>query len=64
MFGKEKKETRFEILLNETVKGYGVWIYRDKKTGVQYLATMIGNGAGLTPLLDKDGKPIVDDCTK
>ena len=31
----------------------------DKQTGVNYLFVKSGNGAGLTPLLDADGKPIV-----
>jgi len=31
----------------------------DKATGVNYLFVLEGYGAGLTPLLDADGKPIV-----
>ena len=31
----------------------------DKKTGVNYLMVRSGYGAGLTPLIDADGKPIV-----
>ena len=31
----------------------------DKKTGVNYLFVRSGYGAGLTPLLDAEGKPIV-----
>lgn len=31
----------------------------DKWTGVNYLAWKSGYGAGLTPLLDPNGKPIV-----
>ncbi|MBQ3881987.1 MAG: xylan 1,4-beta-xylosidase [Bacteroidales bacterium] len=31
----------------------------DKETGVNYLFVVRGYGAGLTPLLDKDGKVIV-----
>ena len=31
----------------------------DKKTGVNYLFVRSGYGAGLTPLIDADGKPIV-----
>ena len=31
----------------------------DKKTGVNYLFVRSGYGAGLTPLLDPDGKPII-----
>ena len=31
----------------------------DKKTGVNYLFVRSGYGAGLPPLIDADGKPIV-----
>lgn len=34
-------------------------IFMDKETGVNYLYVAYGNGGGLTPLLDADGKPIV-----
>ncbi|MBO7377033.1 MAG: hypothetical protein IJU75_01950 [Clostridia bacterium] len=32
----------------------------DKKTGVQYLFVTWGYAGGLTVLLDRDGKPLVD----
>ena len=31
----------------------------DTETGVNYLFVVYGNGAGLTPLIDENGKPIV-----
>ena len=31
----------------------------DRETGVNYLLTQNGYGGGLTPLLDREGKPIV-----
>ncbi len=31
----------------------------DKWTGVNYLAWKSGYGAGLTPLIDPDGKPVI-----
>ena len=34
-----------------------IWV--DTKTGVNYMFTTMGNAGGLTPLLDKDGKPVV-----
>lgn len=34
-----------------------VWV--DKETGVNYVFHLSGYAGGLTPLLDKDGKPIV-----
>lgn len=36
-----------------------IFIYVDKVTGVNYLFFKEGYAGGLTPLLDKDGKPIV-----
>ncbi|MCM1335258.1 MAG: DUF6440 family protein [Bacteroides sp.] len=35
----------------------------DTVTGVNYLYRQIGYSGGLTPLLDKDGKPIVTPLT-
>lgn len=51
---------RFEVLYKQG-SGFGVYvrILRDKKTGVQYLLAGEGYGAGLTPLLDQSGKPVV-----
>ena len=55
-----KKEKRFEVLHEENISGLkSVSILRDKETGVQYLLTVAGYAGGLSPLLDKDGKPIV-----
>ena len=34
-------------------------VIADTKTGVNYLLVAYGNGAGLTPLIDENGKPIV-----
>lgn len=34
-----------------------IWV--DKETGVNYLYHHSGYSGGLTPLLDRDGKPIV-----
>ena len=31
----------------------------DKETGVNYLFVQEGYAGGLTPLLDKDGKPVI-----
>lgn len=33
-------------------------IWRDKETGIEYLFAKDGYGAGLTALLDRDGKPM------
>ena len=37
-----------------------IWV--DRETGVNYLFHAAGYSGGLTPLLDKDGKPIVTDA--
>ena len=42
------------VTLNE------IWI--DRETGVNYFFHQSGNAAGLTPLLDKDGKPVITDA--
>lgn len=34
-----------------------IWV--DKETGVNYLYHRDGYSGGLTPLLDKDGKPVI-----
>ena len=39
--------------------GRGVHIYIHEKTGVQYIFVKEGYGAGITVLVDEDGKPIL-----
>lgn len=34
-----------------------IWV--DRKTGVNYIFTQSGYAGGMTPLLDKDGKPVI-----
>lgn len=34
-----------------------IWV--DKETGVNYMFHASGNAAGLTPLLGRDGKPVI-----
>ena len=55
----EKVEDRFEKIY--TQKMGTVEIILDKETGIQYLICVNGYGGGITPLLDKDGKPAVYD---
>lgn len=49
---------RFETQKQGTISG--TKIITDTKTGVQYLFVWDGYAAGLTLLVDKDGKPIID----
>lgn len=57
-----KKNKRFEIVNKENIGAFSdATILKDKETGVLYLFVLSGYGGGLTPLLDKDGKPIIDE---
>ena len=49
---------RFEIIYTQGKLNL-IEIWRDKETGVNYVFHRAGYAGGLTPLLDKDGKPIV-----
>lgn len=60
MFGKEKKEKRF-VIKEEQSLGFGaVYIVVDTLTGVNYLTNGGTGPNGMTPLLDSDGKVVVD----
>ena len=54
----EKK--RFRKIAKENV-GFGesAIVLQDTQTGVNYLFIQSGYAGGLTPLLDRDGKPII-----
>lgn len=52
-----KKNERFVKVYSENL-GCEV-IYVDRLTGVNYLFIQSGYAGGLTPLLDRNGKPIV-----
>ena len=53
-----RDDKRFERVYSQDVlRTLEIWV--DKETGVNYLYIGQGYGAGLTPLLDKDGKPVV-----
>ena len=56
----EKVDDRFEKVYSQGMSNVTeIWV--DKETGVQYLYHSAGYGAGITPLLDKDGKPVIYD---
>ena len=49
---------RFEKVYSQgRMTSIEIWV--DKQTGVNYLYRQSGYSGGLTPLLDKDGKPVV-----
>ena len=58
-----KKDKRFVTIHKEgselSSSGY-IQLLVDKETGVTYLFVKSGYGAGLTPLLDADGKPVIN----
>ncbi len=56
-------EQRFKVIRKEgsSLSEAGIrQILVDRETGVHYLLWKAGYGAGITPLLGADGKPVVD----
>jgi len=52
------KKERFEKVYSQgAVNVTEIWV--DKETGVNYIFHASGYAGGLTPLLGKDGKPVV-----
>ena len=63
------REKRFEVVHEENTNSgvvTSVTVIVDKQTGVHYLCSggITLNTGGITPLLDKDGKPIIADLRK
>lgn len=62
---KKKEPTRFEVVdvqnipLKGLIGGGMTVVLLDKETGVNYLFYSFSESGGLTPLLDKDGKPVI-----
>lgn len=55
------KKERFEKVYSQgTLSIVEIWI--DTETGVNYLFRKDGYGGGMTPLLDRDGKPVVSEA--
>ena len=56
----DKVEDRFEKIYSQGVSNVmEIWV--DRETGIQYLYHAAGYSGGLTPLLDKEGKPLIYD---
>ena len=52
------KNDRFEKIYSQGVINMTeIWV--DKETGVNYIFHTSGNAGGMTPLLGKDGKPVI-----
>ena len=53
-----KEKDRFVKLYSQgTLNISEIWV--DRETGINYLYHAAGNGAGLTPLLSRDGRPVI-----
>ena len=57
-----KKEKRFEATYSQDMGS--VKIYVDKQTGVNYMYIGNGYGGGVTPLLNRDGTPMITTVLK
>jgi len=52
------KEKRFEKIYSQGgLSVIEIWV--DKETGVNYIFHQSGYAGGMTPLLDKDGNPVI-----
>ena len=52
------KDQRFEKVYSQgTMTTMEIWV--DKENGVNYVFHASGYAGGMTPLLDRDGKPVV-----
>lgn len=55
---KREKNERFEKIYTQgNVNKIEIWM--DKETGVNYVFRVSGYAGGMTPLLDKEGKPVI-----
>ena len=62
-YNGDKVDDRFEKIYSQGVANVTeIWV--DRETGVQYLYHASGYSGGMTPLLDKDGKPSIYDPYK
>lgn len=53
-----KTDDRFVRIYSQgSINVSEIWV--DKQTGVNYLYHVSGYAGGLTPLLDRDGKPVI-----
>ncbi len=53
-----KNNERFEKIYTQGISSV-IEIWVDKETGVNYMYRSSGYGGGITPLLDKEGKPVI-----
>ena len=55
----KKEERRFIRTLQEAGWSGTNEIWVDRETGINYLYHAAGNSGGLTPLLNRDGTPVI-----
>ena len=56
-------DNRFEKIYSQgAVNITEIWV--DKETGVNYMFHSSGHAGGLTPLLDREGKPVISPITR
>ena len=56
-------EKRFEKVYSQgAFTNVEIWV--DKETGVNYMFCQSGYAGGLTPLLDREGKPVITPVVK
>ncbi|MBE6594518.1 MAG: xylan 1,4-beta-xylosidase [Ruminococcaceae bacterium] len=56
-------EKRFQKIYSQgTLDVVEIWV--DQETGVNYIFRQSGYAGGMTPLLDREGKPVVSPVTK
>ena len=52
------KKDRFEKIYSQgSINVTEIWV--DKETGVNYIFHAVGSAGGMTPLLDRNGNPVV-----
>ncbi|MCE4956420.1 DUF6440 family protein [Macrococcoides caseolyticum] len=61
MIKQDKRFTNYKDGSGKSSKMLSTYIIVDEQTGVQYLYAAMGYGAGVTPIIDKDGKPVLAD---
>ena len=57
--GKKKEERFIKVYSQSSFATGNVAVLVDKETGVNYLFAQSGYAGGMTPLLNRDGTPVV-----
>jgi len=58
------EKERFKIERKNGIGAEAIEVITDTETGVQYLFFSINRGAGLTLLVDREGKPLINENYK